>query len=159
MTIEMKSSLAVMHARAGWHESAKELAKAALTKATETFGPEDERTLSAAVNLSKVLRHNGVTDEAAKDCLEVLSTAEKVPSIGGLKVAEWRLSCGSILADRQEYENAEALLLDALQVFDARFGPIHRQTQTALVGLARLYTSWGRRGLASEYRSRIRQVD
>lgn len=76
----------------------------------------------------------------------------KLPCGSKVRSAASRLSLGECLVLQKRYAEAEPLLLDCHNVFQARFGPADPRTQSARMRLGKLYEAWGKPDEVARYR-------
>ena len=59
---------------------------------------------------------------------------------------------GLMVLKANRFEEAESLLLEALDIYRSQFGDDHDQVRQSRDGLVQIYTAWGRPDLADRYR-------
>ncbi len=103
--------------------------------------------------LGTLLLRTGESDEAeslARQCAEVRRRG--LPE-GHWQIAEAQSLLGACIQAEREFEQAEELLLQSLDVLRASRKPSDEHTRSAIRHLGELYEAWGRPEEAAKYRA------
>jgi serine/threonine protein kinase/tetratricopeptide (TPR) repeat protein len=123
----------------GLYDKAYSLQNKALDTKRELFGPRSAETARSMADLAEALHHRGRFGEAESMARESLELRRNLPRDGnaGSSVADSLVLLGWILSDgKADYEEAETLLREALEVLGRRDEDNGRTRVRALTGLA-----------------------
>lgn len=123
-------------------EESEQLAREAVQLAQEIFGPEDPQNSSALVNLAVVLRNQGRLQESADVLESALSLERKLPP-QHLWLANTMINTAAIQQLAGRPERAHELILEALEIYEARNATTSRTAIRALLFLALVKETWG----------------
>jgi eukaryotic-like serine/threonine-protein kinase len=145
------NSLAGALERLGRLTEAESLARQAIATYERVLGPHHYARGASLARLASILQGQGRIAES--DSLYRLAVAAQLDrEDGDAALAEVRREYGRSLIRRQDWDGAEAQLLESLRLLEAWVGPDHPNTRESRRALGELYTAWDRPDLAEAYR-------
>jgi len=145
-------NLAETLARRGRLSEAESLARDALAHRDRTQGPRDEARHHSLAVLGWILTLRNRWDEAREVWDEALTLRLDALGRDDIILAELRRRWGRILVESGRFEEAEPLLLTALDGLRRSYEPDHPNRVDGRRALHELYTAWGRSEEAEAYR-------
>ncbi len=143
---QLANSLAILGRvclRQGHLEAAEAHLESALAIQRDAFGAESLSVSKTLAGLADVLRERGQVERAAEVAEQSLAMKQR---LGGneLTVSLSKGVLGSCRVVQERFEEAESLLLEALEVHDSTLGSDHHSTQELRARVADLYVAWDR---------------
>ncbi|UCF35138.1 MAG: serine/threonine protein kinase [Phycisphaerales bacterium] len=118
------------------------------------FGPAHPETLDAVRELALLRLARGYPDQAEPLIAEALAVARTSEAVEQQK-AQLLHGYGECLTQLERYDDAEAALLESIQILTASFGEKHGRTVAVIDSLVGLYEAWGKLEKAAEWRARL----
>jgi eukaryotic-like serine/threonine-protein kinase len=138
------NGLAQVHGHRREFDAAEALMRRAIEIYAASLGERHRFTGVALCNLANLQMERGDhlgSDESFRAGLDILA---EVHSPGHPELAHNRSRYGELLVERQRYEDAEPLLVDAHRTLRDQLGEDNERTRAAAGRVARLYTAWDR---------------
>jgi eukaryotic-like serine/threonine-protein kinase len=138
------NGLAQVHGHRREFDAAEALMRRAIEIYAASLGERHRFTGVALCNLANLQMERGDhlgSDESFRAGLDILA---EVHSPGHPELAHNRSRYGELLVERQRYEDAEPLLIDAHRTLRDQLGEDNERTRAAAGRVARLYTAWDR---------------
>jgi len=131
----------------------------ALTLRRKVLGDQHPDTLTSMGNLAKTLNRAGRAAEARPWFERLLEAASQSLPDGHPIVGIASLYYGECLTTLEEYDKAEAALLQSERILTQTFGPQSAQTRRVIQALVSLYDAWGRPERAKSLQRRLQSSD
>ena len=107
------------------------------------YMPESPNLAFATANVGKMLMMSERFDEAISYYRDSIALFEvKLPNHWAMGATKWRL--GLCLVESGKFTEAEPLILEGIEIVEARWGAQHEETLSAREAAERLYQAWGK---------------
>jgi len=124
-------------------DEAEPLLDEALAIASDAFGPDDERTIAALVDLASLHYKQGEVERAEPLFIEAVERGSRIHP-GTEDTLSAIASLAMLLQRTKRYAEAEPLSVEAVEGYRMLLGATHPYTLTAQNNLAMLYSDTGR---------------